>query len=42
MRWLDLSDDDLRITRPSRRDWPDFVYDDWARHAPVPAAGAGG
>lgn len=34
MAWLGLRDEDLRITRPSRRDWPDHVYDDWARHAP--------
>jgi len=34
MQWLDLRDEDLRITRPSRRDWPDFVYEDWARAAP--------
>ncbi|MBZ8138326.1 hypothetical protein CLD22_00225 [Rubrivivax gelatinosus] len=34
MRWLDLRDQDLKITRPSRRDWPDFVYADWARSAP--------
>lgn len=34
MQWLGLSDADLRINRPSRRDWPDFVYDDWARAAP--------
>ena len=38
MAWLGLKDEDLRITRPSRRDWPDFVYDDWA-HAAVSAAG---
>jgi hypothetical protein len=36
MQWLDLRDEDLRITRPSRRDWPDAVYADWARTAPVP------
>jgi len=29
-----LRDEDLRITRPSRRDWPDFVYEDWAKSAP--------
>jgi len=34
MRWLGLRDEDLRITRPSRRDWPDFVYEDWAKSAP--------
>ena len=33
MQWLGLRDEDLRITRPSRRDWPDFVYEDWARTA---------
>jgi len=26
MKWLGLDDQDLKITRPSRRDWPDFVY----------------
>ena len=26
MKWLGLNDQDLKITRPSRRDWPDFVY----------------
>ena len=31
MQWLDLSDGDLQINRPSRREWPDFVYDDWAK-----------
>lgn len=42
MAWLGLRDDDLRITRPSRRDWPDFVYNDWAVHAPgAGTAGAG-
>jgi hypothetical protein len=25
MRWLGLREEDLRITRPSRREWPDFV-----------------
>ncbi|MDE1947172.1 MAG: hypothetical protein KGL43_25720 [Burkholderiales bacterium] len=34
MKWLGLRDDDLRINRPSRRDWPDSVYEDWARNAP--------
>lgn len=34
MNWLGLKDQDLRINRPSRRDWPDFVYDDWATAAP--------
>lgn len=34
MQWLGLRDEDLRITRPSRRDWPDFVYDDWRKAAP--------
>lgn len=34
MQWLDLRDEDLRITRASRRDWPDFVYDDWRKAAP--------
>jgi len=34
MRWLGLRDEDLRITRPSRHDWPEFVYQDWAIAAP--------
>lgn len=34
MRWLGLQDADLCVTRPSRRDWPDFVYADWAQAAP--------
>lgn len=38
MEWLGLRDENLRITRPSRRDWPDFVYEDWARHAPGAAS----
>jgi len=29
MDWLGLTDDDLVIKRPSRREWPDFVYEDW-------------
>jgi hypothetical protein len=28
VKWLDLKDEDLRITRPSRRDWPDDLYRD--------------
>jgi len=31
MKWLGLDDKDLKITRPSRRDWPDFVYQADAR-----------
>jgi hypothetical protein len=34
MAWLGLSDADLKINRPSRPEWPDFVNADWARHAP--------
>ena len=34
MRWLDLKDADLQINRPSRRYWPDFVYQDWENAAP--------
>lgn len=42
MEWLGLRDEDLRITRPSRPEWPDFVVADWAVHAvsvgtPTPA-----
>ncbi len=36
MDWLGLRDADLRITRPSRRDWPDFVYEDWSPAATAP------
>jgi hypothetical protein len=42
MRWLDLRDEDLRITRPSRRDWPDFVYQDSAKEASGMASAHGG
>lgn len=42
MQWLGLHDEDLRITRPSRRDWPDHVYADHAhrsvRPGPMPHA----
>lgn len=38
MAWLGLRDEDLRITRPSRRDWPDAVYQDWAIHSPEAVA----
>lgn len=41
MKWLDLRDEDLRITRPSRPDWPGFVHDDWARAAPGAGMAAG-
>lgn len=34
MDWLDLKDDDLVITRPSRLEWPEDVYKDWARAVP--------
>ena len=34
MAWLGLRDDDLRITRPSRSEWPEFVVRDWADAAP--------
>ncbi len=39
MQWLGLSDDDLRVNRPSRPEWPAFVNDDWARAAPGVVAG---
>ena len=41
MQWLGLRDEDLRITRPSRRDWPDFVYDDWRKAAPGASLSSG-
>lgn len=34
MAWLGLRDDDLRITRPGRPEWPEFVVEDWKRAAP--------
>ncbi|MCC6531307.1 MAG: hypothetical protein IT531_02065 [Burkholderiales bacterium] len=34
MDWLGLDDADLVIRRPSRREWPDFVYEDWKRAVP--------
>jgi hypothetical protein len=40
MAWLGLRDEDLKITRPSRRDWPDFVYRDWAAAAPCASRSA--
>jgi hypothetical protein len=38
MQWLGLRDEDLRISRPSRPEWPDFVRDDWQSTALVAAA----
>lgn len=34
MEWLGLQDADLVIRRPSRREWPDHVYQDWKEAAP--------
>ena len=34
MEWLGLRDEDLRITRPSRPEWPEFVAQDWVSRAP--------
>lgn len=34
MQWLGLRDEDLRITRPSRPEWPQFVAHDWKTAAP--------
>ena len=34
MQWLGLHDDDLRINRPSRPEWPEFVRKNWAEAAP--------
>lgn len=39
MQWLGLRDEDLRINRPSRPEWPDFVRDDWRAAAPGADAG---
>lgn len=33
MRWLKLKDEDLVINRPSGKDWPDHVYEDWRKVA---------
>lgn len=38
MKWLDLADEDLRIKRPSRREWPEHVYADWKQAVPWGAA----
>ena len=42
MDWLSLRDEDLKITRPARRDWPDYVYEDWSKVAPGNAWAAQG
>jgi hypothetical protein len=34
MDWLDLKDDDLVIKRPSRKEWPEHVYEQWAKDVP--------
>jgi hypothetical protein len=34
MKWLGLNDEDLRINRPSRPEWPDHVREDWQAAAP--------
>ena len=34
MRWLGIADDDLVIRRPSRREWPEFVYERWRDAVP--------
>ncbi|MPZ45400.1 MAG: hypothetical protein GEV05_18810 [Betaproteobacteria bacterium] len=34
MEWLGLNDDDLAIRRPSRPEWPQFVYEQWRRDVP--------
>jgi len=38
MDWLGLNDEDLVIKRPSRKEWPDRVYDDWTEAVPWGAA----
>lgn len=34
MEWLGLTDYDLAIRRPSRPEWPPFVYEQWRRTVP--------
>jgi hypothetical protein len=34
MAWLDLADEDLVIRRPSKREWPEFVYEQWRTAVP--------
>jgi hypothetical protein len=34
MQWLGLVDDDLVIRRPSRPEWPEFVYERWRKAVP--------
>ena len=34
MKWLGLRDEDLRINRPSRPEWPEHVRNDWQTAAP--------
>ncbi len=41
MDWLGLRDEDLRITRPSRAEWPEFVARDWASRTPGAPPGMG-
>jgi hypothetical protein len=41
MDWLGLRDEDLRITRPSRAQWPEFVARDWASRTPGAPPGMG-
>lgn len=38
MKWLGLADEDLRINRPSRPEWPDYVREDWETAAPAAKA----
>lgn len=44
MQWLGLQDEDLRINRPSRPEWPEFVRSNWAETSPdvQPAAVSAG
>lgn len=41
MAWLGLQDNDLRITRPGRPEWPAFVAEDWNMSAPGRTTAAG-
>ena len=34
MEWLGITDEDLVIRRPSRPEWPPFVYEQWRRAVP--------
>jgi hypothetical protein len=41
MKWLGLRDEDLKITRPERREWPEFVREAQLAAAPGASGAAG-